>query len=146
MEERYLISMQKFMNSYYNFLEYKKDFQNIPDAKETYRQTLLSGYTKKFEILFDQAWKALSLFLVEYYGITSFVRGSPKDTLKKAYENGIIFDELWLNMLTDRNSWTHEYKEGDELEQYVVKIFEVYEPLYRSLCERFVEHRSQIKR
>ena len=144
MEERYLMSMQKFMNSYYNFLEYKKDFQNIPDIKETYRQTLLSGYTKKFEILFDQAWKALNLFLIEYHGITYFVRGSPKDTLKKAYETGIISDELWLNMLVDRNSWVHEYKEGEELEQYVTRIFEVYEPLYRDLCEKFLEHRSQL--
>ena len=146
MEERYLITMQKFMNSYYNFLEYKKDFKNIPDLKETYRQTLLSGYTKKFEILFDQAWKAIHMFLVEYHGVTSFIKGSPRDTFKKAYELKIISDELWLDMLIDRNSWVHEYKEGEELEQYVIKIFEVYEPMYKNLCKVFIEHKSQLKR
>ena len=146
METRYLILMQKFMNTYYNFLEYKKDFKNIPDLKETYMQTLLSGYTKKFEILFDQAWKSLHFFLVEYHGITSFTRGSPRDTLKKAYELNIIDNELWLDMLLDRNSRTHEYKEGEELEKYVNKIFEVYEPLYENLCKKFREHRNQLKR
>lgn len=146
MEKRYMVSTQEFMNSYYNFLEVKNEFGNMSRENEILYLTFLSGCTKKFELLFDQSWKAIKAVLVEYYGVTNFVQGSPRDVLKKAYELDVISCDTWLDMLNDRNDGTHMYKERQDLESYIDKIFSLYSLMYGELCEKFVKIRSESNR
>ena len=145
MGEKYMAKIQGFINSYNNFLELKKEVQNMPKTNEILYLTFLSGCTKKFELLFDQSWKALQVFLVEYHGVVSFTKGSPRDVLKKAAELEIIADDAWLDMLLERNRGTHVYKEICDLEDYVKKIFDVYDFVFKALCEKFLEHKAASK-
>ena len=144
MGEKYMVKIQEFLNSYYNYLELKKEVHNMPKTNEVLYLTFLSGCTKKFELLFDQSWKALQAYLIDYHGVATFTKGSPRDVLKKAAELEIIADDLWLDMLLDRNSGTHEYKEMGDLEDYIDKIFSVYDLVFRDLCEKFLEHKNDI--
>ena len=143
MEKRYMVSTQVFMNSYYNLLELKREFVNMPTENEVLYLTFLSGCTKKFELLFDQSWKAIKTVLIEYHGVTNFVQGSPRDVLKKAYELEVISCDTWLDMLNDRNDGTHVYKERQDLKNYIDKIFSLYCLKYGELCEKFLAIRNE---
>lgn len=64
---------------------------------------------------------------------------SPRETLKQAYQMKWIDDEqLWLNMLRDRNETSHIYDEEKALEIY--KKIKAYHPIlktvYRLLKEK----------
>lgn len=64
---------------------------------------------QRFEFSFELTWKTLQLYL-EHQGLEA---GSPRQTLKSAFAQGIIPNEdeadVWLNMLEDRNLTTHTY-------------------------------------
>ena len=40
---------------------------------------------EKFSITFDLAWKVMKDILVQYYAMTGFVAGSPREVLRKSY-------------------------------------------------------------
>ena len=152
MEENYLIKTQAYINSYLNFIELKKvatkktNQTNIDNEQLIEYITFLSGCTKRYELLFDQAWKAVDEVLVKYYKITSYVKGSPHFVLKKAYEVGLIESEVWLDMLDDRNDGTHVYKEKTELDKYISRIFNEYEPKFQELSVKLRNIRHEIFR
>ncbi len=54
---------------------------------------VLSGTGAKFGITFELAWKLLKDVLVKHYGITNFVVGSPKESLRTAFSTGLIDDQ-----------------------------------------------------
>lgn len=80
---------------------------------------------QRFEFTFELTWKTLQLYL-EYQGLDS---GSPRQTLKSAFAQGIIKNEqeadAWLKMLEDRNLTTHTYKEelAQEIYDRIVSIY-----------------------
>ena len=41
--------------------------------------------------------------LVQYYAMTDFVAGSPREVLRKAYKADLISDDIWMEMLKIRN-------------------------------------------
>ncbi len=68
------------------------------------------GVIQRFEFTFELLWKTLKLFL-EDKGILC---KSPKDCLKAAFKYGLFSDdELYLNMLVDRNNTSHIYNHED---------------------------------
>ena len=60
---------------------------------------VLSGTSAKFSITFDLAWKVMKDILVQYYAITGFVTGSPREVLREAFKANLISDEAWMEML-----------------------------------------------
>lgn len=70
---------------------------------------VLSGISAKFSITFDLAWKVMKDILVQYYVITNFVAGSPREVLREAYKANLISDESWMEMLKVRNELSHDY-------------------------------------
>lgn len=70
---------------------------------------VLSGTSAKFSITFDLAWKVMKDILVQYYVITNFVAGSPREVLREAYKANLISDESWMEMLKVRNELSHDY-------------------------------------
>lgn len=70
---------------------------------------VLSGTSAKFSITFELAWKLAKDILTEYYGLTDFVAGSPRDTLRTAFRLGVIADDAWMEMLALRNQLAHDY-------------------------------------
>jgi len=96
----------------------------------------IDGAIQRFEFTFEQAWKSLKKFL-EDEGIMC---NSPKSCLKEAYAVGFIDNEqIWLNMLTDRNKSVHIYDMATSREIFKnIKRFYVKElkVLKQKLAER----------
>jgi nucleotidyltransferase substrate binding protein (TIGR01987 family) len=85
--------------------------------KNTFSELEKDGVIQRFEFTFELAWKTLKDYL-EDQGIIDVP--SPKKALKKAFQENLIVDgDLWLQMLEDRNSLSHLYKQ--EMSE---KIFE----------------------
>ena len=90
-------------------------FCNSLDALAEARQRdltdsfVLSGTSAKFSITFDLSWKVMKDILVQYYAITGFVAGSPREVLRESYKANLISDEVWMNMLKVRNELAHDY-------------------------------------
>jgi nucleotidyltransferase substrate binding protein (TIGR01987 family) len=90
-------------------------FCNSLDALAEARQRdltdsfVLSGTSAKFSITFDLSWKVMKDILVQYYAITGFVAGSPREVLRESYKANLISDEAWMSMLKVRNELAHDY-------------------------------------
>ena len=90
-------------------------FCNSLDALAEARQRdltdsfVLSGTGAKFSITFDLSWKVKKDILVQYYAITGFVAGSPREVLRESYKANLISDEAWMNMLKVRKELAHDY-------------------------------------
>ncbi len=71
------------------------------------------GVIQRFEFTFELLWKTLRLFLLDEGIITK----SPKESLKEGFKFGLIKDEeIFLDMLEDRNQTSHIYSEEFSLE------------------------------
>lgn len=70
---------------------------------------VLSGTVQKYNLTFDISWKVMKDILVKYHGIQTFATGSPRETLRTAHSVGLIDDDIWLDMLEDRNNLAHDY-------------------------------------
>lgn len=91
---------------------------------------IMDASIQRFEFTFELCWKTLKVFLNQQ-GINVQY---PKDTLKEAYQKGLIDDEhSWLMMLADRNLTSHTYEENtaDELFQRLG----TYVPLFQKLLQ-----------
>ena len=81
---------------------------------------------KRFELCFDLAWKSIKIS-AKNKGIECY---SPVDCFKSAFQLKIIeHDSEWLDMVRDRNSTVHIYKEEYANEVYLrlpayLKLFE----------------------
>jgi len=93
----------------YSFEQSNKALSQLSDGvKKTKDQLDRDGVIQRFEFTFELAWKTLKLFLLAQ-GIIS---KSPAEALKESYKFGLIKDEeIFLDMLEDRNQTTHIYSE-----------------------------------
>ena len=67
---------------------------------------VMDGTIQRFEFTFELFWKTLRRFL-QREGIDT---GSPKNTLRYAYRRDLLDrEQLWLDMLEDRNRSSHLY-------------------------------------
>jgi len=68
---------------------------------------------QRFEFTIELVWKALKSRLL-FEGIAAT---TPRSVMQEAYAAGWIDDEqLWLNMLRDRNLTSHTYREEQAME------------------------------
>lgn len=64
---------------------------------------------KRFELSFDLAWKCIQ----DHARKEGLDCHSPRSCLKTAFKLGLIeYDDVWLEMLEDRNQTVHPYKEA----------------------------------
>ena len=93
---------EKFMRRYESF---KNSLASLSEARERDMSDsfVLSGTSAKFSITFDLAWKVMKDILVQYYAITGFVAGSPREVLRESFQAGMIQGDEWLTMLKIRN-------------------------------------------
>lgn len=83
---------------------------------------IISGIIDKFFVQFELGWKLLKE-LAKYEGRSVAASGSPRTIVKEAYKIYDFFDEeVWLEMLEQRNDLTHIYdgKKARELAELVM--------------------------
>lgn len=113
---------------------FQKSLENLKMAKTADKSNLLilSGIVMMFNLTFDLAWKLIKDVLQEKHGISDFPSGSPKETLRKAKSVGIIDEEVWLDMLEDRNNLIHDY-DFNFANNKVESIINEYIPIFEKL-------------
>lgn len=90
------------------------------DNKEIKRDSTI----QRFEFCYELIWKNLKRILE----IEGFNPKSPRETFEFAYKSDIIEnEELWLNMIRDRNITTHVYDQ-DEIDRIYNNIVKNYYP------------------
>ena len=120
-----------------------KSFCNSLDALAEARQRdikdsfVLSGTSAKFSITFDLAWKVMKDILVQYYAITGFVAGSPREVLRESFKANLISDDDWIDMLKVRNELAHDY-DGEIVKTHCHSIIENY-------IDRFYEFERKVE-
>ncbi len=102
--------MKKFYDKFDNFTRALKRLNEANTAyksnseNDIYQDALI----KRFEFTFELAWKSLREFMTEQGYVANIP--SPKGVLSLAYsENFIQNEDIWLNMLEDRNLTSHDY-------------------------------------
>ena len=98
----------KSINRYNTFCKSLKNLEKSRHADPN-ADFVLEGTVLNFNLTFDIAWKVMKDILVQYYAITGFVTGSPREVLREAFKANLISDEAWMEMLKVRNELTHDY-------------------------------------
>lgn len=123
----------KYINRYHTFCKcitnLKKSLNADPKA-----EFVLEGTVLNFNLTFDISWKVMKDILMKQLGVIGFAIGSPRETLKQAFTNGIISDDQWMHMLRARNQLAYDY-DGTFAEEKFQDIIKVYYPLFEELKE-----------
>ena len=101
MDEKFIRRFESFQNSLDSLAEARE--RDLSDS------FVLSGTSAKFSITFDLAWKVMKDILVQYYAITGFVTGSPREVLKQSFQANLITGDEWIDMLKIRNQLAYDY-------------------------------------
>ncbi|MDO4383119.1 MAG: HI0074 family nucleotidyltransferase substrate-binding subunit [Eubacteriales bacterium] len=118
--------------------KFKRRFQSFCNSLEALAEArerdmsdsfVLSGTSAKFSITFDLAWKTMKDILVQYYAITGFISGSPREVLRESYKANLISDDAWMEMLKVRNALAHDY-DCEIVKTYCNAIVEQYIDLF----------------
>lgn len=100
---------------------------------------VISGTVQKFCPTMDISWKVMKDIIVNYHKVTSFAFGSPRETLRTAASVGLISDDIWIEMLKDRNNLPHDY-DGTIAQQAVKRIVNEYLPVFGKFRETAGEY------
>ena len=113
------------------FLSFCKSLDALAEARqrELTDSFVLSGTSAKFSITFDLSWKVMKDILVQYYAITNFVAGSPREVLRESFQANLISDDKWMEMLKVRNELAHDY-DCEIVKTHCDKIVETYIDLF----------------
>jgi nucleotidyltransferase substrate binding protein (TIGR01987 family) len=97
---------------------------------------LIDGTIQRFEFSIELFWKALKKKLLYDHGLDL---QSPKAVLQQAYINQLILNEnMWLDMLEDRNLTSHTYNQELALEIY--QRIKNYGPFLKQEFERIFKN------
>lgn len=118
-----------------------KKFDNYSSALETLRRSkdqdlenefVQGGIIAKFSLQFELGWKLLKE-LMRYEGDRVAATGSPREIIKAAYAYYDWMDEeIWLQMLRDRNDTAHIY-DAALAERLVATIIDRYIPEFERM-------------
>lgn len=96
---------------------------------------MLSGLTADFDRLFELSWKTLKEYMQNDLMMLDAKTGSPREIIKLAYRENLIDDEeLWINMLKDRNDDAHHYKNSAAV-LYMGRIIDRYMNVIKKLID-----------
>lgn len=96
---------------------------------------VLGATAQAYNLTFDLSWKIMKDILVKFFGIQDFATGSPRETLRTAYSNQLISDDLWLKMLKVRNTLAHDY-DGEVALKYFRQITTEFYQMFEQLKEQ----------
>ena len=130
------------MGLYYmkKFDQYSRHLQVLcrAEQEDITNEFIISGIIDKFYIQFELGWKVLKE-LLRYEGANQAATGSPREIIKTAYAYfDFIEENIWLEMLRDRNDTTHIYNE-EAAQQLVKKILHRYIAVFVTLEQHIRE-------
>ena len=100
-----------------------------------------AGMIQFFEISFELAWKVMK----DYLEAHEIVVKSPRETIKQAYQIGLIDDGyIWMDALSDRNLTLHTYDEAIA-KKMVDDIVSIYFPELRKFYTKMDEERMKVE-
>lgn len=118
-----------------------KKFDNYSSVLETLKQAkdqdlenefVQGGVISKFSLQFELGWKLMKE-LLKYEGDKTAATGSPREIIKAAYAYYDWMDEeIWLQMLRDRNDTAHIY-DAALAERLVATIIDRYIPEFERM-------------
>jgi len=113
--------------------KFKKAFETLKEGTiQANSQLEKDGVIQRFEYTFEIFWKTLKM-LLSYLGIECY---SPRSCIKEAFKQGFIEDdEIFLDMLEDRNRSSHIYEEKTAEE-----IFERIKEIYTEILEKTIKN------
>lgn len=117
MDEKFTKRYESFRNSLASLTEAKQR-----DMEDSF---VLSGTSAKFSITFDLGWKVMKDILVQYYAMTGFVAGSPREVLRESFKAELIQGDEWMDMLKVCNQLAHDY-DGVIVKKYCHIIVDKY--------------------
>ena len=136
MDEKFTRRFESFKNSLDSLAEARQ--RDLSDS------FVLSGTSAKFSITFDLAWKVMKDILIQYYAITGFVTGSPREVLKQSFQANLITGDEWIDMLKIRNQLAHDYdgvivKEHCQtiIQEYIDKLYDFKGTVEKLLRDQF---------
>jgi len=110
-----IVIMERLLNKLHNF---KSAVERLGEAlielENSSSSVVRDGVIQRFEFTTELAWKATREYLLDQ----GFVEvNSPKSVMKEAFSYGLIKnDEIWVQILNDRNLTSHIYKEDISIE------------------------------
>lgn len=108
------------------------------ERQDITNEFIVSGIIYKFYIQFELGWKVLKE-LLRYAGANQDATGSPREIIKTAYAYfDFIEENIWLEMLRDRNDTTHIYNE-EAAQKLVEKILHQYIAVFVTLEQHIRE-------
>lgn len=126
-EVRWKQRFENFEKSFLLLEKYSK--QNIQTELER------AGIIQFFEMTFELAWKVLK----DYLEAQGYEVKSPRETIKQAFQMGLIEDgHVWLDALSSRNLTSHTYDEA-VAEKLVNEIKQKYYPAIQSIYEKLLK-------
>ncbi len=94
-----------------------------------------AGIIQLFEVAFELSWKLMK----DYLEALGFNVKSPRETIKQAYQTGLIDDgHIWIDALTDRNLTVHTYDEK-LAKKMAEDIVQIYFPELKRLYEKLAK-------
>ena len=122
------------------FDQYSRHLQVLcrAEQQDITNEFVVSGIIYKFYIQFEFGWKVLKE-LLRYEGANQTATGSPREIIKTAYAYfDFIEENIWLEMLRDRNDTTHIYNE-EAAQKLVEKILHRYIAVFVTLEQHIRE-------
>lgn len=122
------------------FEQYSRHLQVLcrAERQDITNEFIVSGIIYKFYIQFEFGWKVLKE-LLRYEGANQAATGSPREIIKTAYAYfDFIEENIWLEMLRDRNDTTHIYNE-EAAQKLVEKILHRYIAVFVTLEQHIRE-------
>ena len=130
----------KYINRYHTFCRSLKNLKKSLDA-DPKADFVLEGTVMNFNLTFDISWKVMKDILIKELAILDFAVGSPRETLRQAFLNGIVDSDKWMQMLRVRNQLAHDY-EGTFAAEKFQDIIQVYYPLFVKLKDNVEKYYS----
>ncbi len=93
--------IERLLKDYENILNQLKNGINIATDDLD-----IDGVLKRFEIVYEIAWKLIKLYLSD----KGIICVNPRDCFREAFRNSLIDNEKnWSDMIKDRNELVHIY-------------------------------------
>ena len=93
------------------FTNFKKAYSQLTEfmEKPELNKFEVQGLIQCFEYTFELSWKTLK----DYLEFEGYDVNTPRETIKKAFQTGMIEDgNVWLDALDKRNIMSHTYSES----------------------------------